>query len=120
MADENHAALIAEIRAAVEASSDGTQRERLLSCRYAYVPVPGRHEEHEQRGERDPLLGVEVVDVRLGELGLDGHVRQEAVETLHRERLGWLVLPADLAPGQWRLATADEVASIFTATESVG
>jgi len=42
------------------------------------------------------------------------------VEALHRERLGGLVLPADLAPGQWRLATADEVASIFTATESVG
>ena len=42
------------------------------------------------------------------------------VETLHRERLGGLVLPADLAPGQWRLATADEVASIFTAPESVG
>jgi 16S rRNA pseudouridine516 synthase len=35
------------------------------------------------------------------------------VETLHREQLGGLVLPADLAPGQWRLATADEVASIF-------
>ena len=29
-------------------------------------------------------------------------------------------LPADLAPGQWRLATADEVASIFTAPESLG
>ena len=42
------------------------------------------------------------------------------VETLHRERLGGLVLPADLAPGQWRLATADEVASIFAAPESVG
>jgi 16S rRNA pseudouridine516 synthase len=35
------------------------------------------------------------------------------VETRHREQLGGLVLPADLAPGQWRLATADEVASIF-------
>lgn len=42
------------------------------------------------------------------------------VETLHRERLGGLGLPADLAPGQWRLATADEVASIFTAPESLG
>ena len=31
MADENNAALIAEIRAAVEASPDGTQRERLLA-----------------------------------------------------------------------------------------
>jgi hypothetical protein len=31
MADENHAALIAEIRAAVETSRDGTQRERLLA-----------------------------------------------------------------------------------------
>lgn len=31
MADENNAALIAEIRAAVEASPDGAQRERLLA-----------------------------------------------------------------------------------------
>lgn len=35
------------------------------------------------------------------------------VEALHRERLGGLALPADLAPGEWRLATAGEVAAIF-------
>ena len=35
------------------------------------------------------------------------------VETLRRERVGGLVLPADLAPGQWRLLSADEIASIF-------
>ena len=35
------------------------------------------------------------------------------VETLHRERLGGLALPADLAPGQWRLLTPEEIASIF-------
>lgn len=36
------------------------------------------------------------------------------VEALHRERLGGLALPDDLAPGQWRLATEAEVAAIFT------
>jgi 16S rRNA pseudouridine516 synthase len=35
------------------------------------------------------------------------------VETLHRERLGGLTLPADLAPGQWRLLTPEEIALIF-------
>jgi len=32
------------------------------------------------------------------------------VETLHRSRIGNLVLPADLAPGQWRWLTADDLA----------
>ena len=36
------------------------------------------------------------------------------VETLHRERMGGLVLPADLAPGQWRLLSPDEIATIFS------
>lgn len=35
------------------------------------------------------------------------------VETLHRERLGGLGLPDDLPPGQWRLLTEPEIASIF-------
>lgn len=35
------------------------------------------------------------------------------VETLHRERVGALTLPADLAPGQWRVATPDEIAAVF-------
>lgn len=35
------------------------------------------------------------------------------VEALHRERLGGLTLPDELAPGEWRLLTEDEVASIF-------
>lgn len=35
------------------------------------------------------------------------------VETLHRESLGELMLPADLAPGQWRLATPQEAEAIF-------
>ncbi|QYF86627.1 pseudouridine synthase [Brevundimonas sp. PAMC22021] len=35
------------------------------------------------------------------------------VETLHRERLGGLALPDDLAPGAWRLLNPDESASIF-------
>jgi 16S rRNA pseudouridine516 synthase len=37
------------------------------------------------------------------------------VEALHRERLGGLVLPADLAPGEWRLLDDGEIAAIFAA-----
>jgi 16S rRNA pseudouridine516 synthase len=35
------------------------------------------------------------------------------VEGLHRERVGGLALPEDLAPGNWRLLESDQVASIF-------
>jgi len=35
------------------------------------------------------------------------------VEALHRERLGGLTLPGDMAPGQWRLLGEDEIALIF-------
>lgn len=35
------------------------------------------------------------------------------VEELHRERLGGLSLPDDLTPGQWKLLTPEEIASIF-------
>ncbi|MGQ2990214.1 MAG: 16S rRNA pseudouridine(516) synthase [Brevundimonas sp.] len=36
------------------------------------------------------------------------------VEALHRERMGGLSLPDDLAPGQWRLMTPAEIDLIFT------
>ena len=35
------------------------------------------------------------------------------VEALHRERMGGLVLPDDLAPGAWRMATQAEIDSLF-------
>ncbi len=35
------------------------------------------------------------------------------VEALHRERLGGLALPDDLAPGAWRLMDDGEIAAIF-------
>jgi 16S rRNA pseudouridine516 synthase len=35
------------------------------------------------------------------------------VEALHRDRIGGLELPADLAPGAWRLMTPDEIAAVF-------
>ena len=35
------------------------------------------------------------------------------VEALHRERVGGLALPSDLAPGEWRLATQAEIEAIF-------
>lgn len=37
------------------------------------------------------------------------------VEALHRSRIGDLVLPPDLAPGQWRWLTAAEVADLTAA-----
>lgn len=38
------------------------------------------------------------------------------VEALHRERLGGLSIPNDLAPGSWRLLGPDTVATIFDGT----
>ncbi|MNE15130.1 Ribosomal small subunit pseudouridine synthase A [compost metagenome] len=35
------------------------------------------------------------------------------VEALHRERLGGLVLPEDLGPGEWRLLSPEEIELIF-------
>lgn len=35
------------------------------------------------------------------------------VEALHRERLGGLSLPEDLAPGQWELLSEEDIALIF-------
>ena len=35
------------------------------------------------------------------------------VEALHRERLGGLALSDDLAPGEWRIATAEDIAAVF-------
>jgi 16S rRNA pseudouridine516 synthase len=35
------------------------------------------------------------------------------VEDLHRERLGGLSLPADMAPGQWKVLSEEEIALIF-------
>ncbi len=35
------------------------------------------------------------------------------VEALHRERVGGLALPGDLAPGEWRPATAGEIDLVF-------
>ena len=35
------------------------------------------------------------------------------VEALHRERLGGLALPDDLAPGEWRLLGQAEIDAIF-------
>lgn len=34
------------------------------------------------------------------------------VEALHRSQIGTVVLPTDLAPGQWRWLTADQVAAL--------
>ena len=41
------------------------------------------------------------------------------VEALHRERMGGLVLPEDLAPGEWRLLDAEEIDLIFEGGQSL-
>lgn len=35
------------------------------------------------------------------------------VEVLHRDRIGGLELPADLAPGAWRIMSASDISAIF-------
>jgi 16S rRNA pseudouridine516 synthase len=40
------------------------------------------------------------------------------VEALHRDRIGGLDLPDDLAPGAWRLMGAEEVAAIFAPADA--
>lgn len=60
------------------------------------------------------LIDVHVLDLTLTE-GKYHQVKRmlaavgNRVEGLHRWRIGGLVLPADLAPGQWRWLTADEL-----------
>jgi 16S rRNA pseudouridine516 synthase len=76
-------------------------------------------------GETRPLLPVGMVvhgetrcEVTLSE-GRYHQVRRmfaalgNHVEALHRDRIGGLDLPDDLAPGQWRLAKAEERAAVF-------
>lgn len=76
-------------------------------------------------GEEKPLAPAELVVVSRTEALLtvtEGRYHQvrrmfaatgNHVEALRRERLGGLSLPDGLAPGQWRLLTAAEIASIF-------
>lgn len=40
------------------------------------------------------------------------------VESLHRDRIGGLELPDDLAPGAWRLMTSFEVAAVFAPADA--
>jgi 16S rRNA pseudouridine516 synthase len=40
------------------------------------------------------------------------------VEALHRDRIGGLDLPDDLAPGAWRVMGAEEVAAIFAPADA--
>lgn len=76
------------------------------------------------RSETEPLLPaeMEVVDERLARLTLhEGRYHQvrrmfaavgNHVTALHRERIGGLALPDDLAPGEWRAATREELAAL--------
>lgn len=76
-------------------------------------------------GEEKPLApaGLEVVSDTEALLSItEGRYHQARrmfaatgnhVEELHRERLGGLSLPDDMAPGQWKLLVEDEIALIF-------
>ncbi len=66
-------------------------------------------------GEDKPLAPavLEVVEGRYHQVRRMFAAAGNHVEALHRERLGGLVLPDELAPGEWRLLTEDEIASIF-------
>lgn len=78
-------------------------------------------------GETDPLAPASLEPLSATEARLtitEGRYHQvrrmfaavgNHVEALHRDRIGALHLPADLAPGDWRVATADEITSVFTA-----
>ena len=76
-------------------------------------------------GEKDPLapavlepLGPTVARLTITE-GRYHQVRRmfaavgNHVAALHRDRIGCLELPADLAPGAWRILSQDEQAAIF-------
>lgn len=78
-------------------------------------------------GEDKPLAPAELVVISATEALLsvtEGRYHQvrrmfaaagNHVEALHRESLGALTLPDTLAPGAWKLLSAEEIASIFAA-----
>lgn len=82
-------------------------------------------------GEDKPTLPaqLEVLDSRLARVTLhEGRYHQvkrmfaacsNRVETLHRERIGGIVLDAALAPGQWRELTPDEIAAGTAAQDTL-
>jgi 16S rRNA pseudouridine516 synthase len=69
--------------------------------------------ELEPAGEREAVLTIHegrYHQVRRMFAALGNHV-----EALHREGVGGLDLPGDLAPGQWRRLSAEDIAAIFLA-----
>lgn len=77
-------------------------------------------------GETDPLApaGLEVLSPTEARLTItEGRYHQvrrmfaavgNHVTALHRDRIGGLALPADLAPGDWRILTPEEQAALFS------
>ena len=76
-------------------------------------------------GEKDPCAPAQliVVDDRTADLVItEGRYHQvrrmfaavgNHVSALHRDRIGTLELPTDLAPGDWRIMTTQDVEAIF-------
>jgi 16S rRNA pseudouridine516 synthase len=58
-------------------------------------------------GEREARLTIH--EGRYHQIKRMFHRVNNRVTTLHRERIGSLVLPPDLAPGQWRALTEKEL-----------
>jgi 16S rRNA pseudouridine516 synthase len=73
-------------------------------------PQPVRAAACEQTGERQ--LRLTLTEGKYHQVKRMVAAAGNRVETLHRSRIGELALPQDLAPGQWRWLTPDEVAGL--------
>ena len=74
-------------------------------------PAPVRSEECEATGEF--TLRMMLTEGKYHQVKRMVAAVSNRVEALHRSRIGDINLPADLAPGEWRWLTADEVAGLI-------
>ncbi len=75
-------------------------------------PKPVKAAACEQTGER--ALRLTLTEGKYHQVKRMVAAAGNAVVALHRSSIGALALPADLAPGQWRWLTADEVARLYS------
>ena len=117
--------------------SQAEEREWALRCDMAAVfrigarlgwnEHIGNHNSLMLEGEEKPLAParLDVIDPKTARLTIsEGRYHQvrrmfaavgNHVNALHREAVGGLELPADLAPGAWRLLGDGDIASVFDA-----
>lgn len=93
---------------------DARQVERLLAgVQLEDDPKPVRAAACEQTGERS--LRLTLTEGKYHQVKRMVAAVGNRVETLHRSSIGALELPADLAPGQWRWMTPEELVQAGTA-----